>query len=47
MPMDGPASAVVNAIRHLGLDVREIPAVPEQLMAAARIDAVEPEPAGV
>ena len=26
LPMDGPAPAVVNALRHLGLDVREIPA---------------------
>ncbi|MEP6904791.1 MAG: xanthine dehydrogenase family protein molybdopterin-binding subunit [Gemmatimonadales bacterium] len=29
LPMDGPAPAVVNALRHLGLDVREIPATPE------------------
>jgi CO/xanthine dehydrogenase Mo-binding subunit len=35
MPIDGPAPAVVNAIRHAGLDVREIPATPEVLMAAA------------
>ena len=35
MPIDGPAPAVVNAIRHLGLDVREIPAVPETLMEVA------------
>ncbi|HEX2203304.1 MAG TPA: xanthine dehydrogenase family protein molybdopterin-binding subunit [Longimicrobium sp.] len=35
MPIDGPAPAVVNAIRHLGLDVREIPAVPERVMEAA------------
>ncbi len=34
MPIDGPAPAVVNAIRHLGVDVREIPAVPEVLMDA-------------
>jgi CO/xanthine dehydrogenase Mo-binding subunit len=32
MPIDGPAPAVVNAIRHLGLDVREIPAIPEVVM---------------
>ena len=32
LPIDGPAPAVVNAIRHLGLDVREIPATPELLM---------------
>ena len=32
LPMDGPGPAIVNAIRHIGLDVREIPAVPEILM---------------
>jgi CO/xanthine dehydrogenase Mo-binding subunit len=31
LPIDGPAPAVVNALRHLGLDVREIPATPELL----------------
>lgn len=31
LPMDGPAPAVVNALRHFGLDVREIPALPELL----------------
>ena len=35
LPMDGPAPAVVNAIRHLGLDLREIPALPETLLACA------------
>jgi CO/xanthine dehydrogenase Mo-binding subunit len=35
LPIDGPAPAVVNAIRHLGLDVRTIPAVPEVIMEAA------------
>jgi len=34
MPIDGVAAAVVNAIRSLGLDVREIPATPERVMAA-------------
>jgi CO/xanthine dehydrogenase Mo-binding subunit len=38
MPIDGPAAAVVNAIRHLGLDVREIPAVPEVVMHAPPIE---------
>jgi CO/xanthine dehydrogenase Mo-binding subunit len=33
LPIDGPAPAVVNAIRHLGLDVRDIPATPEALLA--------------
>ena len=46
MPMDGPAAAVVNAIRHLGFDVREIPAVPEVLIDAPRLEsAAEPIPA--
>lgn len=31
-PIDGPAPAVVNALRHAGLDVRTIPATPERLM---------------
>jgi CO/xanthine dehydrogenase Mo-binding subunit len=35
MPIDGPAPAVVNALRHLGLDVRDIPATPERLMETA------------
>jgi len=34
MPIDGPAPAVVNALRHAGFDVREIPATPERIMAA-------------
>jgi CO/xanthine dehydrogenase Mo-binding subunit len=37
MPIDGPASAVVNALRHVGYDIRSIPAMPERLMNAARI----------
>ncbi len=36
MPIDGPAPAVVNALRHAGFDVREIPATPERLMTLAR-----------
>jgi CO/xanthine dehydrogenase Mo-binding subunit len=39
MPFDGAAPAVVNAIRSLGLDVREIPATPERLMDAPAIAA--------
>ncbi|HEY9229300.1 MAG TPA: xanthine dehydrogenase family protein molybdopterin-binding subunit [Gemmatimonadaceae bacterium] len=35
LPMDGPGPAVVNALRHLGLDVREIPATPELVAACA------------
>ena len=34
LPMDGPAPAIVNAMRHLGLDVREVPALPEVVMRA-------------
>jgi len=36
MPIDGPAPAVINALRHAGFDLREIPATPEKIMAAAR-----------
>jgi len=35
LPIDGPAPAVVNAIRHLGIDVRSIPALPETIRDAA------------
>ena len=35
MPIDGPAPAVANALRHAGYDVREIPATPEKLMACS------------
>jgi CO/xanthine dehydrogenase Mo-binding subunit len=34
MPIDGPAPAVINALRHAGYDLREIPATPERIMAA-------------
>ena len=33
MPIDGPAPAVINALRHCGFDVRSIPATPERLLA--------------
>jgi CO/xanthine dehydrogenase Mo-binding subunit len=42
LPMDGPAPAVVNAIRSVGVDVREIPALPEVIF---RSPAVSPAPA--
>lgn len=35
MPIDGPAPAIVNAIRHMGLDIRAIPATPERIFEAA------------
>lgn len=35
LPMDGPAPAVVNALRHLGIDVREVPATPEHISTCA------------
>jgi CO/xanthine dehydrogenase Mo-binding subunit len=34
MPIDGPAPAVINALRHAGFDLREIPATPEKVMNA-------------
>jgi CO/xanthine dehydrogenase Mo-binding subunit len=35
MPIDGPAPAIVNALRHAGVDIRQIPATPERIMGAA------------
>jgi CO/xanthine dehydrogenase Mo-binding subunit len=34
MPIDGPAPAVINALRHAGYDLRAIPATPEKIMAS-------------
>ncbi len=34
LPFDGAAPAVVNAIRHMGLDIRSLPATPERIMEA-------------
>jgi CO/xanthine dehydrogenase Mo-binding subunit len=34
MPIDGPAPAVINALRHAGYDLRQIPATPERVMTA-------------
>ena len=39
MPIDGPAPAVINALRHAGYDLREIPATPERLMESQLTDA--------
>ncbi len=36
MPIDGPAPAVINALRHCGYSLTEIPATPERLMAVQR-----------
>jgi len=33
LPMDGPAPAVVNALRHAGVPVTSIPATPERVLA--------------
>jgi CO/xanthine dehydrogenase Mo-binding subunit len=35
MPIDGPAPAVINALRHAGFDLRQIPATPERLLECA------------
>jgi CO/xanthine dehydrogenase Mo-binding subunit len=35
MPIDGPAPAVINALRHCGFDIRAIPATPERLLSAS------------
>jgi hypothetical protein len=37
MPIDGPAPAVINALRHCGFDIRMIPATPERLMSASAL----------
>jgi CO/xanthine dehydrogenase Mo-binding subunit len=37
MPIDGPAPAVINALRHAGYDLREIPATAERVMKAGRL----------
>jgi CO/xanthine dehydrogenase Mo-binding subunit len=34
LPMDGPAPAIVNALRHAGVHVTAIPATPERILAA-------------
>jgi CO/xanthine dehydrogenase Mo-binding subunit len=34
MPIDGPAPAVINALRHAGFDLRDIPATPERIMTS-------------
>ena len=34
MPFDGAAPALVNAVRHMGLDIRRLPATPERIMEA-------------
>jgi CO/xanthine dehydrogenase Mo-binding subunit len=41
LPIDGPAPAIVNAIRHAGLDVRAIPATPERLAEAPPVSLEE------
>ena len=34
LPMDGAAPAIVNALRHAGVDIRRIPATPERILEA-------------
>ena len=34
LPIDGPAPAIINALRHVGIELREIPATPERVMTA-------------
>jgi CO/xanthine dehydrogenase Mo-binding subunit len=36
MPIDGPAPAVINALRHCGFDIRSIPVTPERLLASRK-----------
>jgi CO/xanthine dehydrogenase Mo-binding subunit len=35
LPIDGPAPAIVNAVRSIGIDVREVPATAEIIMLSA------------
>ncbi len=44
MPIDGPAPAVVNALRHAGYDIRSIPATAERLMACPRMPSFAARP---
>ena len=37
MPIDGPAPAVINALRHAGFDLRAIPATPERIMQVSTL----------
>jgi CO/xanthine dehydrogenase Mo-binding subunit len=36
LPIDGPAPAVINAIRHLGIGITSLPATPERILEASR-----------
>ena len=36
LPMDGPAPAIVNAIRHIGIDLSAVPATPERILEAIK-----------
>ena len=38
LPMDGPGPAVVNALRQLGCDVRELPATPEHIAGCPKMN---------
>jgi CO/xanthine dehydrogenase Mo-binding subunit len=38
LPMDGPGPAVVNALRQLGCDIREIPATPEHIAGCKKMN---------
>lgn len=42
LPFDGSAPAIVNAIRHLGIDIRSLPATPERIL-----EAVERQESGI
>ncbi len=43
MPIDGPAPAVINALRHAGYDLREIPATPEKIMTRTQRGTKDPK----
>ena len=46
MPIDGPAPAVINALRNAGVDLREIPATPERIMKS-QVSSLKSQPSDV
>jgi len=45
LPFDGAAPAIANAVRHLGLDARDLPLTPERVMTLFDARAARPEEA--
>jgi CO/xanthine dehydrogenase Mo-binding subunit len=45
LPIDGPAPALVNALRQIGYDIRSLPALPELIMDALPLSRAHPDAA--